>query len=49
MGRFILIVVVLLFIVRGRKKRGKSGIGPAGWMTIGLGARNMMHGGHRRR
>ena len=49
MGRFILIAVVLLFIIRGRKKKGKSGLGPAGWMTLGLGARHMMHGGHRRR
>ena len=47
LGRLILIAIVLLFIIRGRQKRGKSGLGLLGWLTAGAGAKQVMNGMNR--
>lgn len=50
-GRLVLIVAVILFAMRSRRKQGKSGLGLLGWGAVGLGAREFMKGmgGHHGR
>ena len=47
MGKLILILAVLFIIVRNRRRNGKSGLGLLGWLTVGAGARHIMHGMNR--
>ena len=47
MGKLILILIILLIIVKHRKKNGKSGLGPFGWMTVGAGAKQVMRDTNR--
>ena len=45
-GKLILILAVLFIIIRNRRKNGKSGLGLLGWLTVGVGAKQVMNGIH---
>ena len=44
MGRLIFIGIVLLFIIRSRRRKGKSGLGAAGWGAAAMGAKEVLRG-----
>ena len=43
-GKMILIVAVILIILRNRHRKGKSGLGAAGFVAAGMGAKEVMRG-----
>lgn len=48
-GKLILILVILFIIIRNRRSKGKSGLGAAGWIAAGAGAKEVMRGVNRNR